>query len=292
MAALVVAAVLLAVPAASALSGDSASGFLVRVQGDVFLDERESADLVVVLSGDADVRGRAAVVVVMGGTARLSDARVGRLVVVRGTADLSGATVVLGDVWLVSARLQQAIGPRIGGAVRSGFGLPAWRWLVEEPVLAVGVLGLVLLVGCAAAAAGAETMRRAGQALTADLPGSVGLALLLFLVAPVVAILAFFTVVGLPMALVYLVVALPALGLLGFSVAALRLGQWLFRSGARRPYGAVVLGSVVLAAVGLIPFVGQVLVPLACILGGGALALVARRAYGGDRAEEPAIRQG
>jgi hypothetical protein len=35
----------------------------------------------------------------------------------------------------------------------------------------------------------------------------------------------------------------------------------------------------VLAAAGLIPFAGQVLVPAASALGGGALAVAARRAY-------------
>jgi hypothetical protein len=287
MAALAAVAFLAFVPAASALSVGSVSGLLVRVQGDVVVGEQESADLVVVVSGDAEVRGRAGVVVVVGGAARLVDARVGRLVVVRGTADLSGGSSVLGDVWLVGARLERAPGAAIGGSVRPGFGFPGWRWLVEEPVLAAGVLGLVLLAGWLAVAAGAGSMRRAAGALTSDLPASLGAALLLFAVGPGVAALLFFTVVGLPLSLVYLVVALPALGLLGFAVAALRLGEWLLPSGSPRPYGAVLLGTVVLAAAGLLPFVGQVLVPLACALGGGALALTARRAYQGDAPQEP-----
>jgi len=286
----VVAAVLLAVPAvALAQSGGSVSGLLVRVQGDLVLDADESADLVAVISGDADVRGRAGVVVVIGGTARLVDARVGRLVVVRGTADLGGTTAVDGDVWLLSAHLERDPRATIGGSVQHGFGDLGWRWLAGEAVLAVGMLALVLFGGWLAVAVAAGTMRRAGEALTDDLAGSLGATLLLFVVAPAVAVLLFFTVVGVPLSLTYLVVVLPLLALAGFSVSALRLGQWMLRSDSPRPYGAVLLGGVVLAAVGLVPFAGQVLVAAACALGAGALAVVAREAYEGEAGGAPAI---
>jgi len=291
MAALAASALLLAAPAASALAPGTVSGLLVRVQGDVAVGEGESADLVVVVSGDAEIEGRAGTVVVVGGTARLADARVGRLVVVRGSAVLGGGSAVLGDVWLVSAGLEQAPGATIGGAVRPGFGFPGWRWLVDEPGLAVGALGLVLLAGWLAVAAGPGAMRGAAGALTSDPLGSLGAALLLFLVGPAAAVLLFFTVVGLPLSLVYLVVAVPALGLLGLGVAALSLGERLLRSAAARPYPAVLLGTVVLVAVGLIPYVGQVLVPLAAVLGGGALARNARRAGQEGAAPEPAAEE-
>lgn len=284
------AAALVAVPAvALAQSGGSVSGLLVRVQGDLVLDASESADLVMVVSGDAEVRGRAGAVVVVGGTARLVDARVGRLVVVRGTADLSGATAVGGDVWLLSAHLERAAGVTIGGSVQQGFGNLGWRWLAEEALLALGMLAVVLFVGWLAVAVGAGTMRRAGEALTDDLAGSLGAALLLFVVAPAVAVLLFFTVVGIPVSLAYLVVGLPLLALAGFSVSALRLGRWMLRSDPPRPYGAMLLGGVVLAAAGLVPFVGQVVVLLACALGGGALSVTARQAYEGEAGETPAI---
>jgi hypothetical protein len=280
MGALAVVAVLVAVPAvALAQSGGSVSGLLVRVQGDLVLDAGESADLVMVVSGDAEVRGRAGAVVVVGGTAHLVDARVGRLVVVRGTADLSGTTAVGGDVWLLSAHLERAAGVTIGGSVQQGFGNLGWRWLAEEARLAMGMLAVVLLAGWLAVAVGAGTMRRAGEALTGDLPGSLGAALLLFVVAPAVAVLLFFTVVGIPVSLAYLVVGLPVLALAGFSVCALRLGRWMLRSDPPRPYWAMLLGGVVLAVAGLVPYAGQVLVPAACALGGGALAFTAYRAF-------------
>jgi len=271
-----VTAALLAVPAvAVAQAGGGVSGFLVWVQGDLYLDSSESADLVMVVSGDAEVHGRAGAVVVIGGTARVVDARVGRLVVVRGAAELEGTTRVVGDVWLLSARIARSGSASIGGSVQQGFGSPGWQWVTGEPILALGVLGLALLVGWLAVAVGAEPMRGAADALVEDLLGSLGAALALFVLGPAVALLLFFTVLGLPLSLAYLVVFLPLLALAGFAVSALRLGRWILRSDLARSYWAVLLGSLVLAAAGLVPFVGQVLVPAACALGAGALASVA-----------------
>lgn len=281
--ALAVAVALLAVPAvALAQAGGNVSGFLVRVQGDVYLDASESADMVMVVSGDVEVHGRAGAVVVVGGTARLVDARVGRLVVVRGVAQLDGTTRVIGDVWLLSARLVQSDPATIGGSVQQGFGSPGWRFVTGEAFLALGVLGLVLLVGWVAVAVAAGPMRRAADALAGDLLGSLGAALVLFVVAPAVAVLLFFTVVGLPLSLAYLTVFLPVFALAGFTVCALRLGGWILRSGSGRPYWSVLLGGVVLAGVGLVPFVGQILVPVACALGAGALVRVAGEAEPGE----------
>ncbi len=270
------AAVLGAVPVmALAQSGGDVSGLLLRVQGDLIIGADESADLVVVASGDADVWGRAGTVVVIGGRARLQDARVGRLVVVRGSADLAGASRIYGDVWLLNAQVQQSPASSIGGSVRSVFGAPAWRLVVEEPLLGAGLLALVLAAGWAAVAVGAGTIRRAAGALTGELPGALGAALLLFVLAPALALLLFFTVVGLPVSVVFLVVCLPLLALAGFCVAALRVGSWMVHSVSPRPYGAMLLGGIALAAAGLIPFAGQIIVTVACALGAGALTVAA-----------------
>lgn len=273
---LALAAVLGAVPVmALAQSVGDVSGLLLRVQGDLIVGADESADLVVVVSGDAGVWGRAGTVVVIGGRAQLQDARVGRLVVVRGSADLGGSSRVYGDVWLLDAQVQQSPASSIGGSVRSVFGAPAWRLLVEEPLVAAGLLALVLASGWAAVSLGANRMREAAAALTREVPAALGAALLLFILAPALALLLFFTVVGLPLSVVYLAVCLPLLALAGFCVAALRLGTWMVRSASPRPHGAVLLGGAALAAAGLIPFAGQIILMVACALGAGALTVAA-----------------
>lgn len=258
---------------ASAAGGGDVSGLMLRVQGDLLVEADESADLAVVISGDAEVMGRVGTLVVIGGTARLENARVGRLVVIRGTAELTGATRVTADVWLLSARLQESPDSRVGGSVRPVFGFPAWRLAVEEPRLAVGLLLLVLAAGWVAVAVGAATMQRAAGALSGDLPAALGVALLLFVLAPALALMLFFSVVGLPLSIAYLAVFLPALALAGFCVAGLLLGSWVLRSSSPRPYGAMLVGVLGLAAAGLIPYAGQVVAAAACALGAGALAV-------------------
>ncbi|MFH1329877.1 MAG: hypothetical protein ABIJ48_04390 [Actinomycetota bacterium] len=284
--AVVLAGALLVVPAAALARGPGASGLLVRVQGDLSVDADEMADLVVVVSGDALIRGRAAALVVVGGTARISGARVGHLVVIRGTAELGRGAVVTGDVWLVSARLEQAAGAAVEGAVHRGVGRSGWGWLAISPLLSLGLLALVLATGLLAVAIGSGTLRRAGEVLTADVLGTLGSTLILFLVVPTAAVLAFFTVVGTPAALTTLVVVLPLLALAGFTVSALRLGRWMLRSTALRPYGAVVVGSMVLLAAGLVPVAGQLLVLAGGAFGAGALALAGWRARGGSPQRE------
>ena len=283
----VLAAGFAATPGAAAAQGGGVSGLLVRVQGDVVVGDGESADLVLVINGDAEVRGRAAAVVVLGGTARLVGARVGHLVVVRGAAELGRGTVVEGDVWLTLARLDQAPGATVEGAVHRGVARFGWGWLAVSPLLSVGLAVLVVGVALLAVALGAGRMRRAVAGLTGDAWGALAWALVLFVVVPGAAALAYFTVVGLPASLVVLGLLLPVAGLAGFAVAGLRLGTWVLRSRAVRPYGAAALGSLLLLAVGLVPVAGQVLVVMAAALGAGALARTFGRQVG-SATEAPA----
>jgi hypothetical protein len=272
LAAIALAAALAAVPGIAAAQSGGVSGLLVRVQGDVLVGAGESADLVVVVSGDAEVRGRAAAVVVVGGTARLAGARVGHLVVVRGTAVLDRGTVVEGDVWLAWARLDQAPGATVEGTVRRGVARFGWGWLAISPLLSVGLGLLAAGAGLLAVALAPRRTKQAAANLTGDFLGALTWALVLFAVMPALAMLAFFTVVGLPAALVVLALVLPVLFLAGFAVAGLRLGMWVLRSRGERPYGAAALGCALLLATGLIPVAGLILVAVAAALGSGALA--------------------
>ena len=115
-------------------------------------------------------------------------------------------------------------------------------------------------------------MKQAAAELTGDFWGAATWALVLFAAVPGLALLAFFTVVGLPAAVVVLGWLLPVLVLAGFAVAGLRLGTWALHSRAERPYGAAALGSALLLAAALLPVAGPILVLLAAALGAGALA--------------------
>jgi hypothetical protein len=214
---------------------------------------------------------------------------VGHLVVVRGVAELGRGTVVEGDVWLTWARLDQAPGAGVEGSVHRGVARFGWGWLAVSPLLSLGLAVLVVGLGLLAVALGSRRMLAAGAGLTGDPVGAVTWALVLFVVVPALALLAFFTVVGLPASLVTLGLILPLAGLAGLAVVGLRLGRWLLRSRSPRPYGAAVLGSAVLLAVGLVPVAGQVVVLAAGALGAGALACTFKR----ERpAAEPGMAEG
>jgi hypothetical protein len=121
--------------------------------------------------------------------------------------------------------------------------------------------------------------RQPGQVLVAGIVGSV--------VLPLLGILLTITVVGAPIGLTLLLVLLPALAFLGWIIAAIWVGDWIvarLRGGgaAERPYLAAVLGVVVLAFAGVVPFVSAI----ATLFGFGALLLTAWRTF---RHEAPPV---
>jgi hypothetical protein len=85
-----------------------------------------------------------------------------------------------------------------------------------------------------------------------------------------------FTVIGIPLGLTFLFVAWPAVGLAGYLVAAIFIGDVVvaqLRAGAieDRPYLAAIVGVIVLAIVGIVPFVSAI----ASLFGLGAVLVTA-----------------
>ena len=108
---------------------------------------------------------------------------------------------------------------------------------------------------------------------------------------PILAILATVTIVGAPLGLGALFLVLPALAFIGWIVAAIWIGDWILgRSGgqrAERPYAAAVVGVLVLALAGIVPFVSAI----ATLFGFGALLVIGVAdhppAHGVDRRPGP-----
>lgn len=140
------------------------------------------------------------------------------------------------------------------------FGL---AWLLASFV--TGALIIRLLPGPVAAAASTAT-RKPLQA--------VGLGLVALIVALPAVVLLGITIVGLPLALMLLVAFFVSL-YLSHLVAALALGQWLVKMGAmhQSPYFALIIGLVVLAIVGLVPLLGGVVGFAALLLGLGTIVM-------------------
>ncbi|MCP4222160.1 MAG: hypothetical protein GY773_02315 [Actinomycetia bacterium] len=145
----------------------------------------------------------------------------------------------------------------------------------------IGWAILVLLAGLLLAAVAPDLGRKAGRSITTDLGQTIIAALVLWVVVPIISVILFATIVGIPSALTIWLMALPVMGFVGFLTTGIRVGEYITErngDGFGHPYLASVVGLLVLIVLGAIPFIGPVLVPLAGFLGSGALALHAWRA--------------
>lgn len=283
----VLAALLLlaAAPAAAATAANDEGGVLVRVGGDTTVSAEDDADVVVVVGGDLDLTGQADTVVVVDGTARLDEATIDELVVVSGTAILGPGTTVSGDVQLVDSTIQQDPTATVEGDINNDANFP-WAegvWLMSL-ILVAGWAVLVILAGLALAAVAPGLARGVGRTITTDLGKSALAGLVLWLAVPIVALLAFGTVIGIPVAVTVLLMVLPAMAFAGLVVGAVRLGELLVSrgEGVGHPYLAATVGTTLLVVVGLVPFFGTIVLAVVSFLGSGALALHALRAVRSD----------
>ena len=271
---------LLAGPAAAQSSSDD-EGVLVRVNGDVVIEAGAVHGVVVVVDGNLDFDGTATIVVVVNGDAVLTGATVEELVVVSGTATLGPGTVVTGDVQLVDTSLSQDATATVEGTINrdAGDGFTSGFWVLGL-VFMIGWAILVLLGGLVMAGVAPDLARGAGRTITADLGPSIVAGLILWIVTPIVGVLLFATIVGIPTAATIWLLVLPLLGFVGFLVAGIRIGEYITARGGGigHPYLASFVGLLVLIIVGAIPIVGPIVVTIAGFIGSGALALHAYRA--------------
>jgi hypothetical protein len=257
--------------------------FVLRVNGPFTLDPGESVGSVVVVRGDA----------LIGGTVRDS------LVVINGNADIAGrvegnVTIIKGDVTLEGGSFVNRVTIIRGGVTREsgaivehginrhrlGFfpaGFLLFLWL--------GATIAALIAALVFAAIAGRQLRLATGVLTGELAYSILGAVCVWIGLPILAVIAFITVIGIPFGLALLFFALPALWFLGYIVAGTRLGRALLDLGGRRrppsdhPYVAATLGVVLLQVIVLIPIAGWAIGVLAGIWGTGALATTAFRAF-------------
>src|SRR5690606_23101728 len=167
---------------------------------------------------------------------------------------------------------------------------------------------MLVLAGLLFAAAGGRQLDEAAALLLRRFGPVVVTTLVLIAAVPILAIFAFLTVIGIPVGIALLVALVPALGLAGYLVAAMALGDVVLRRLGRgrreapaeraarveagpareavapaaageparapaavHPYREIALGVVLLQLILLIPFLGFLLVVLAAHLGAGAL---------------------
>jgi hypothetical protein len=267
--------------------GTDIGSVLVTIDGELQVADGDRADAVLVLGGDARIGGDVDTVVVAGGTATLDGATARSLVVLGGDVDLTGGTVITGDVRTLGGSVTQAPGTVVQGTVErldtdaAAFGLA----LIPLAILFFLGFALAALVTALIVAGLAARQTRELEEMIRREPGPVLLAGILgtFLL-PALAVFLMVTVVGAPIGLALLLLVLPFLAFLGWIVAAIWIGDWLVgrMRGAPeggRPYLAAFLGVIVLMIAGVLPFVSA----LATLFGFGALILAIWRTLRGDR---------
>lgn len=294
-------ALALLVPAAVAAEDmNDSEGVIVRINGNATLASGDVAGLVVVVDGNLDQLGESEGTVIVNGTANLTGARAGWVLAVNSTVNLSGGTTVEGDVTRVNSTVN-SLDATVGGEIRDvdpaevGLGFAGILAFFSIVFLIGGAL-MLLVFGLLTAAIAPNAVRRTGWLINAD-PGNVVLAGLAFWFGmPLLAVLSFITIVGIPLGFAILFGVLPTVGFLGAIVGGIRLGDWLVAQlrgqvEPERPYLASLLGLGLLIILGLIPFVGGLAWLIASFLGSGAMTLAAWRSMRGRPtfAPQPAV---
>ncbi|WP_137284385.1 polymer-forming cytoskeletal protein [Halorussus salinisoli] len=281
------------------------NGDLDAFGGNVFVDGRVNGDLDAV-AGNVRINGTVTGdVSAVGGNVLLAQgARVGGQleagagnVVVNGevgedarvgaeTIGLGSSAVVGGD-FVYDGNLDRAEGARIDGEVRreSDLGVnvgfdgrlfPDWVGWVYGFLVNL-VLGAIVLLVFPRFSANA-----AGRATESPLRSS-GVGLLLFVGIPVLAVLLFVSLVGIPLGLL-VVLLYPLLLWLGYVFGAFALGTWaLGLADSDSRWLALLVGLFVVSVVGLVPIVGGLVQFLVLLLGLGAFALGVWHRYWGRR---------
>jgi hypothetical protein len=300
--ALVAAALALLLAPVPALAQENSDDVYVRVNGTVDLPASESVDTLVAVDSEARVAGTVRdTLVIVNQTATVSS-NVGRdAIVVNGTLRLEPTAHIGGDVVLINGEVSQADGAVIAGSIveRRGASIGAEFRRVTAAVSLIAWLGMTLLIVVVAlgwAAVGGRQLSEIAGLLGAR-PGLAAVAAVIFWIAvPVVAFVAFVTVIGIPIGITLLLVVVPLLWGLGYVATGTRLG--FFFADLRRttpdlahPYREAVLGVVVFQLIGLIPIVGGIVVALAGLFGAGAIVIHVWRHFGKprNRADRPLL---
>ena len=246
--------------------------------GSVLIDREETAGDIYVLDGDVTIRGTVTGdVVVVDGDVIIRGTVEGDVVTLAGQATLGRRGNVGGDITYADERPVQTPGSRVGGEVTkfdvqdAGI-LGAIAWLIGITV-SLFLLGLLLLL--LAPRAAEAVARTASQKAFV----SFGVGFLAFFLIPIIAFAALFTVVGIPLGIILLLLVLP-LYAISYVTAAFALGRRIIK-GSR--ILAFLVGLVILGLLSLIPIAGGLIGLLATMFGLGLLLMTLFRARRGPQ---------
>lgn len=275
---LVFALLILPARAVAQATAEEGEGFIFRADGDVTVGAGEVMGTVIVADGNATVLGEVTDTLwVISGDAVVEGTVGGDVVVIDGTLSLAQGSTVK-NVSIFSGTLDRADGATVTGDIseQEDFVSFGWGAAVFTMLMWLGVTLALIVAAILFAIYGGRQLRAAGDTLQGQLGMSVLTALALWVGLPILAVLAFVTVIGIPLGMAIFMVVLPALWFLGYLVAGAKLGGWIMRTvrSSEQPAGGwlwAAIGVLVLQLVGLIPGLGPVVAVIAGIVGSGAL---------------------
>jgi hypothetical protein len=263
--------------AAAQDNNENEDDFTLRVNGPVTIGPDESISSVVVISGDATVAGVVRdSLVVIDGKATVSGRVDGDLTVIGGDLELlQGATVE--NVSLFDSDMVRADGVTVTGDLND----ESWSSLgaigtVFSIIFWIGSTLVVMLAAGLFARFGRRQLTEAVGLIGERTGGTFLSAISLVIGLPLVAVLAFVTVVGIPISLAIVIFLIPALAFFGYLIAGTWVGMGVIKvagrtSAGERPYLAAIGGVFLLQLISLIPVIGALFVFLGGVIGAGAL---------------------
>ena len=262
---------LLPVASASAEADNDGDDRIVLV-GSVLVDQDETAGDVIVVDGDVTIRGNVTGdVIVVDGDVTIRGSVEGDVVTIAGQATLGRRGNVEGDIVYADKEPVRTEGSQVGGDVEKlnvgDAGILGAIGLFIGITISMFLLGLVLLL---LAPRAADAIARTAKAKPLV---SAGVGLLAFFLIPIIAIAAFFTIVGIPLGVVLLLLVVP-LYAISYVTAAFALGRRIIK-GSR--ILAFLAGLVILGLLTLIPFAGSLIGFLAVVFGLGLLLMTLLR---------------
>ena len=246
---------------------------LVVLIGHAQVAEDETVDTVVVFDGNATIDGTVReTVVVFNGPAEINGSVTGDVIAFNGTVTVNDGATIGGDL-ITTKEPVVSEGATIEGEIRRDIDelyrdpfpflgkLAAWL-AVSGSTFLLGLL-LVLLIP--------RGLDRMSEAWSASTGASVGWGLLLLVGLPLVCVLLFLTVVGIPFG-VGLMLALALIYATGYTLGAWIVGRTVMREPTSRLV-AFLVGWAILRGLALIPFIAGLAGAIAVVIGLGVIAV-------------------
>jgi len=249
--------------------------FVLQVNRPVTVAPDESYEALMVVDDNVTVEGRVTdALIVINGDAVINGEVTGDIVVANGTLTL-GAGATVDNVNLFRADLVRDAGATITGDLneQDSFSGIAFGLSILSVVFWIGIVIVTMLAGLAFVAFAGRFMARATESIL-QRPLETGVTgLATWVILPIVAVVAFVSLIGIPVGLANVLVVAPLLALTGYLVAAYLVGTWLAavtKIDVGR-YLAVIAGVIALQLLALVPWIGGLVVFIATLFGTGAV---------------------